>query len=195
MWSLANEPTSGGQGETSAAAVESGTRFFRQLASEARRLDPTRPVTIVSVQGGPTDWMSLVDVACINRYYGWYGQQGRLDDAVRALEAELDRLDAALAKPIVMTEFGADTLAGVHSTVPEMWTEEYQVEFLERYLDVMAARPFVVGSQVWCLADFKTGQSLVRAGGFNHKGVFTRDRRPKAAAHALRRRWRTRNAG
>jgi len=29
----------------------------------------------------------------------------------------------------------------------------------------------------------------MRAGGLNHKGVFTRDRQPKMAAHFLRERW------
>jgi Glycosyl hydrolases family 2, TIM barrel domain len=38
-------------------------------------------------------------------------------------------------------------------------------------------------------ADFATGPSILRVEG-NKKGVFTRDRRPKAAAHHLRRRWR-----
>jgi beta-glucuronidase len=47
----------------------------------------------------------------------------------------------------------------------------------------------VVGEQVWCFADFATTSGTVRVGG-NKKGVFTRDRQPKAAAHALRRRWR-----
>jgi beta-glucuronidase len=42
---------------------------------------------------------------------------------------------------------------------------------------------------VWNFADFKTGQGTSRAGGINHKGVFTRDRRPKMAAHFLRERW------
>ena len=35
----------------------------------------------------------------------------------------------------------------------------------------------------------KTGQGTMRAGAMNHKGVFTRDRAPKAAAHLLRERW------
>ena len=76
-----------------------------------------------------------------------------------------------------------------HNTPPEMWTEEYQVEFLRRYLDVAAQRPFMAGMHVWNFADFKTGQGTSRAGGMNFKGVFTRDRRPKMAAHFLRSRW------
>ena len=47
----------------------------------------------------------------------------------------------------------------------------------------------VVGEQVWNFADFATTSGIMRVGG-NKKGVFTRDRQPKAAAHALRLRWR-----
>ena len=45
----------------------------------------------------------------------------------------------------------------------------------------------VVGEQVWHFADVTTTSGIMRVGG-NKKGVFTRDRQPKAAAYALRRR-------
>lgn len=89
----------------------------------------------------------------------------------------------------MLSEFGADAIAGTHADPPEMFSEEYQVEMLEQYLDLAAARPWIVGMHVWNLADFKTAQAVKRPQGLNHKGVFTRDRRPKMAAHALRRRW------
>ena len=47
----------------------------------------------------------------------------------------------------------------------------------------------VVGEQMWNFADFATTSGIMRVGG-NKKGAFTRDRQPKAAAFALRRRWR-----
>ena len=47
-----------------------------------------------------------------------------------------------------------------------------------------------MGQHVWNLCDFKTSQGVVRMGGMNFKGVFTRDRRPKLAAHRLRELWR-----
>jgi beta-glucuronidase len=47
----------------------------------------------------------------------------------------------------------------------------------------------VVGEQMWNFADFETKPGVFRVDG-NKKGAFTRDRRPKAAAHLLRRRWR-----
>ena len=192
MWCVANEPMGGpllGAGPPVPAAVEAGMRFFREMSAEARKLDATRPVTLVGVQGGPTEWHGLFDVVCINRYYGWYVLGGRLEQGAKELARELDALHKAFGKPIVIAEFGTDTLPGAHNTPPEMWTEEYQVEYLRRYLDVAAERPFVAGMHVWNFADFKTGQGTSRAGGMNFKGVFTRDRRPKMAAHFLRTRW------
>lgn len=115
--------------------------------------------------------------------------RGQLEAGRQALAAELDALHEALGKPIIVTEFGADTLPGAHATPPEMWTEEYQVEMLRGFLDVAVERPFVAGMHVWAFADFKTGQGTMRAAGMNHEGVFTRDRRPKMAAHFLRERW------
>jgi beta-glucuronidase len=69
------------------------------------------------------------------------------------------------------------------------WTEEYQVELLDMYHRVFDRVDAVVGEQVWNFADFATGPGVMRVDG-NKKGVFTRDRRPKAAAHLLRQRWR-----
>ena len=98
-------------------------------------------------------------------------------------------MHARFGKPILVTEFGADTLPGHHAAAEEMWSEEDQARMLDLYLDAIANRPFVIGAHVGNFADFKTGQGILRAGGLNHKGVFTRDRQPKMAAHHLRRRW------
>jgi beta-galactosidase/beta-glucuronidase len=193
MWSVANEPGAGrplsGQGAAQ-SAVAAGDRYFNQLVALAHKLDPTRPVTFAAVQGGPAEWLSHVDVAAINRYYGWYVMGGQLDVAIKALAKELDALHASYPKPMIFTEFGAEALPGSHSTPPEMWTEEYQAEMISRYLDVAAERSYMAGTLMWCFADFKTSQSIIRTNSMNNKGVFTRDRRPKRAAHMLHERWR-----
>lgn len=191
-WSVANEPFAKPIFQPSAAAPEAiarGVDFLSALVADAKRLDPSRPAMVVGAQGHPDEFLDLGDVVAINRYYGWYTDGGRLADGAARFGAELDTL-ARFGKPIIVTEFGTDTLPGCHNADVEMWTEEYQAEFVERYLDEMEKRPFVAGAHVWNFADFKTTQSILRAGGLNHKGVFTRDRRPKLAAHMLRRRWR-----
>jgi len=195
MWSVANEPSPADLSQTLLGRgtldeeTAAGTTFFAELFNLARSLDPTRLVTLVGVMGGPAEWLALSDVVFINRYWGWYTQCGRVDTGAAFLEQEVDGLYETLKKPMVISEFGAGAIAGLHGDSPEMWTEEYQVEFLRRYLDVADRKPFIVGMHVWCFADFKTGQAIMRMGGMNLKGVFTRDRRPKMAAHFLRERW------
>jgi beta-glucuronidase len=182
IWSIANEPDT--------VAPESRA-YFEPLVAEARRLDPTRPVGFANfMKATPArDVVSdLYDVLLLNRYFGWYVNTGDLVAAERALEAEL-REWAQRGKPIVMTEYGADTQAGLHSLTSEPWSEEFQVAFLDMYHRVFDRVDAVVGEQVWNFADFATRSGISRVDG-NKKGVFTRDRRPKAAAHALRRRWR-----
>jgi beta-glucuronidase len=195
LWSVANEPMppdmfkrmSGGGASSPLDAV--GRAFLKELTDLARSLDGTRPVTLVGMMGGPLEWLELADIICINRYWGWYVQGGQLDAGLKMLAQELDSLHEALRKPIILTEFGADTVAGLHSHPAKMFSEEYQTEFLAGYLDVAAARPFVIGLHVWNFADFQAVQSVSRVGGMNLKGVFTRQREPKMAAHMLRERW------
>ena len=57
------------------------------------------------------------------------------------------------------------------------------------HLEVAARKHYVAGMQVWNFADFAAVQSIMRVGGLNMKGVFTRMRTPKMAAHVLREFW------
>jgi beta-glucuronidase len=180
MWSLANEPHS---------TRPPAKSFFRTLYDLAKSLDDTRPVTLVNLAGVWEEAFEFLDVVCINRYYGWYSEAGRLSDGLAKLSAELDKLHSAFPKPLLMAEFGADAVSGHHAQPPEMFSEEYQAEMIGRYHDLFRTRPYIIGEHVWNLCDFKTGQGTHRVGALNLKGVFTRDRRPKLAAHTLRRLW------
>ncbi|OCF75449.1 hypothetical protein I204_04304 [Kwoniella mangroviensis CBS 8886] len=87
-----------------------------------------------------------------------------------------------------MREYGADTLAGLHTHPAQPWSEEYQSEFYTMYHRVIDKIEAIVGEQVWVFADFSTGPGVIRVDG-NKKGIFTRDRKPKLTAHTLRKRW------
>ena len=181
MWSLANEPHS---------TAPHARPFFEQLYQEAKALDPTRPVTLVSFLGASEQAFEFCDVLCLNRYLGWYSQGGNLDEGLALLSAELDALHEKFGKPLILAEFGADAIPGHHAQPPEMFSEEYQAELLVRYIELLRRKPYVVGEHIWNLCDFKTSQGITRVGALNHKGVFTRDRRPKLAAHRVRALWR-----
>ena len=68
------------------------------------------------------------------------------------LADEIDAMHEKFRKPLIMTEFGADTIAGDHAQPPEMFSEEYQVELLTRYPEPFKTRPFVVGEHIWNLS-------------------------------------------
>jgi beta-glucuronidase len=199
MWCVANEPMpanlnlAGAAGGGPADPAEApGKAMLETMMARARELDPTRLVTIVTVMGGPESWMEQCDVICMNRYWGWYILGGELDKARASLEQELDLVWQKWQKPIIMTEFGADTMAGMHGKPNVMWTEEYQADYIRFHMEVAAARDFIAGMQVWNFADFAAVQSIARVGGLNMKGIFTRTRQPKLAAHVLREFWATR---
>lgn len=71
-----------------------------------------------------------------------------------------------------------------------MFSEEYQKALLQQYHVVLdeKRKNYVVGELVWNFADFMTDQAPQRVMG-NKKGIFTRQRQPKAAAFLLRERY------
>lgn len=182
MWSIANEADTGSKG-----AYE----YFKPLFALARAIDPQkRPCTLVSVQmeNYKEDCtLKLSDVYCLNRYYGWYSCGGDLEAAESNCREELSFWNAQ-GKPFMFTEYGADTVMGLHDTTENMFTEEYQVEYYKANHRVADSMENFVGEQVWNFADFATSQGIFRVNG-NKKGIFTRDRKPKLAAHYLRERW------
>jgi beta-glucuronidase len=181
MWSITNESETG---------IPEAVDFFKPAIDLARQMD-SRPVTYINVMTEPFNKClvaPLVDVICLNRYWGWYEDHADLDNARIHLEAELKGWTDKYNVPIVITEYGADTLAGGHSIHNQPWSEEYQTQFLDANHEIFDKFPGIVGEQVWNFADFQTKPGIFRVLG-NKKGAFTRDRQPKAAAHALRARW------
>jgi beta-glucuronidase len=184
MWNVANEP----------ASEEVGAdEYFKPLIELFRELDPQkRPVTLVTHLGSTPDndkIAELIDVLTFNRYYGWYIDGGDLESAKAKLRDEFNGwLKRCPGKPMMMTEYGADTVAGLHDVSPVMFTEEYQVEFYQVNHEVFDEFEHFVGEQVWNFADFQTSQGIIRVQG-NKKGIFTRERKPKYIAHELRKRW------
>ena len=182
LWSITNESETG---------VPEAVDFFKPAIDLAHELDATRPVTYINVMTEPFGRCliaPLVDVICLNRYWGWYEDHSDLENAAIHFEAELKGWTEKYSVPFIITEYGADTLAGGHSIHNLPWSEEYQSAYLDMSHSVFDKFPAVVGEHVWNFADFQTKPGIFRVLG-NKKGAFTRDRQPKAAAHTLRSRW------
>jgi beta-glucuronidase len=185
-WSLANEP--GYLGEKN--YVTDSAPYWKELFAHARAQDPSRPLTHANVGYAGLDDPAFgeSDFLMINRYYGWYQEPAQLDRAIPRLVADFDYLAKAHGKPIFVSEFGADALAGQHSTTPQLFTEDYQADFISAYWAAIEAHGSVIGGHVWNFADFRTAQHGRRVV-FNLKGVFTRDRTPKKAAYRVKELW------
>ncbi len=185
MWSIANEP---------AGAERGAFEYFEPLVKLAKQLDPQkRPVTIVNLVRSDADHdkiSSLVDVLCLNRYYGWYTDHGNLQKGKSDLKTEIEKWHRLYPdKPIMFTEFGVDTVPGLHSRFKAPYSEEFQVDYYKAYFEVFDQFDYVVGEQLWQFADFQTsGNVIIRVDG-NKKGVFTRDRQPKPIVYVLKERW------
>ena len=182
MWSITNEADT---------IPDAAYDFFKPAFELTHELDPTRPNTYINVMFATIDKCKvapLADVICLNRYWGWYVDHYDLESAEKHLDAEMTLWETKYNKPIVITEYGADTLVGGHSVHKLPWSEEYQYNFLEMHHQNFDKNPGIVGEHIWNFADFQTKPGIFRVLG-NKKGVFSRDRQPKAAAHLVRSRW------
>ncbi|XP_037670621.1 beta-glucuronidase isoform X1 [Choloepus didactylus] len=182
MWSVANEPSS---------YLKPAAYYFKTLIAHTKALDPSRPVTFVTNSNYAADLGApYVDVICVNSYYSWYHDYGHMEVIQLQLNTQFETWYQAYHKPIIQSEYGAETIAGFHQDPPLMFSEEYQKDLLKQYHWVLdqKRKEYVVGELIWNFADFMTDQSPQRAMG-NKKGIFTRQRQPKSAAFLLRERY------
>lgn len=183
MWSIANEPRT---------QLPKAGEYFEQVVHHTKALDPTRPVTIAMARAVQEDKVGeYLDVISFNRYNAWYTNPGRIDTVTSRVIAEAEAWHKKYNKPVLMSEYGADTMPGLHELPEYVWSEEYQKEILSKHFeafDQLRSEGFFIGEFIWNFADFRTAQTFIRVGG-NKKGIFTRDRQPKMAAFHVRKRY------
>ena len=186
-WSILNEPQCTSEGTEA---------YFKTLFDLAHEIDPQkRPRTYAVVMMSMphnSKGQQFADFISLNRYYGWYVMGGMsIVDAEAAFRKEMDGWRMALhGRPMIFTEYGADTMPSEHKLPSVMWSQEYQNEYLDMNHAVFDSYEFVKGELVWNFADFQTTEGIMRVNG-NKKGIFTRQRQPKDAAFHFRARWTT----
>lgn len=180
MWSVTNEPHS---------SEDASEKYFEEVTKHIRKLDDERPITgTMNVDVEDDKISKFFDVVCINRYFGWYVQTGKIEQIYPSMKADLKKWYEKYKKPVIVTEYGADTIAGFHKLPEVIFSEEYQKRCIEENNRAMDDCDFVIGEHIWAFADFMTAFGLKRVDG-NKKGIFTRERQPKAAAFMIRERW------
>lgn len=165
LWSVGNEtPVS-----------PSRTRFHVAMADNVRALDSTRLVSAALLVERKGDVLEIqdpladkLDVLAVNVYAGWYGSD-TLDDIARL------RWRVPGDRPLILSEFGADALAGYYGKGTHKFTEEYQAEYYRKTLTMAGRIPTLRGLSPWILKDFRSPrrEHPVFQNGWNRKGILS----------------------
>jgi beta-glucuronidase len=164
IWSMANEtPPSVARNE-----------FLKNLISHTKSMDSTRLIS-AALEKHYKDGVNIVDdeigkyldIVAFNQYTGWYG--GSLEDAPDA------KWNIKYNKPVIISEFGGGALQGMHGTIKERWTEEYQEYLYQQNLKMIDKIPNIRGTSPWILTDFRSPKRVlpVIQDGWNRKGLIS----------------------
>lgn len=180
FWSMANEtPVS-----------EVRTNFLKNLATRARELDNTRLISaalevhtdpdapLVKIVEDP--FADYTDIVSFNQYIGWYdGLPDKCDKITWKIKYN---------KPVMISEFGADALQGLHGDSLTRWSEEYQEDLYKRTLAMLTKIPQFRGVSPWILFDFRSPRRLLPniQDGWNRKGVIGQNGTKKKAFFILK---------
>ena len=178
LWSLSNEtPIS-----------PERTDFLKSMAAYTRQLDSTRLITSAMNErkyDGPNTRVEddplgeFLDVLGVNEYVGWY--DGPPEDA--------DRLEWKIVypKPVIVSEFGAETPFGSHGDVAARWTEEYQADLYRRQFGMLRRMPSLAGMTPWLLMDFHSARRFLPGvqDYYNRKGLISDRGQRKQAFYVL----------
>jgi len=164
IWSMANEtPPS-----------EPRNTFLKELIQHTKSMDTSRLIS-AALEKHNKDGVNIVDdeigkymdIVAFNQYTGWYG--GSLENAPEA------KWSIKYNKPVVISEFGGGALQGLHGTIKERWTEEYQEYLYQQNLKMIEKIPNIRGTSPWILNDFRSPKRVlpIIQDGWNRKGLIS----------------------
>jgi beta-glucuronidase len=178
IWSIGNEtPLS-----------EPRLDFMSRLAAKAHQLDNTRLVSAAlevhrkgneAIVDDPLG--AHLDLVSFNEYAGWYWGDKLTDLPNYHFSVKYDR-------PVVITEFGGDALAGFHADPDTRWSEEYQEALYNNQIKMLSGISALRGMTPWILCDFRSPrrQHPVYQNFWNRKGLISEQGVKKKAFFTLK---------
>lgn len=151
--------------------------FLKTMAEYARSLDSTRLITsasdkwkFINPQTAELDdpLGEFLDVIGLNEYIGWYGNR-------KSEDADQIEWKFAYAKPVIVSEFGADALYNFHADSQTRFSEEYQVNLYQHQLTMLSRISPLAGMSPWILMDFHSPRRPLPGiqDYFNRKGLIS----------------------
>ncbi len=179
LWSVSNE--------TSPSSARN--RVLTAMANFVRSMDDTRLVTSAindaHVEGNSVtindSLCNALDVIGVNQYLGWY---------VPWTAKPADMIwHSTYNKPLIMSEFGAESLYGNHGSANSngYWAEEREEQVYKDQIAMFKNIPFLRGTCPWILADFRSETRLqpVYQQGWNRKGLLSDKGQKKKAWYVM----------
>ena len=175
--------------------------FFEKISETIRKADNTRVIGYASFYDCIGKISHTVDVMGINSYCGWYDvidtfnihdeRNGvmRIAD-VSGLNTMIENVEARIDKdmPILLTEFGVDSVPGYISPECALWSENYHAQVIEKSIAVGREYDSVAGEFVFAFTDYSDPSKPMngRWNGQNLKGMITYEREKKLPFYALK---------
>lgn len=170
IWGVGNEN----------ADTDERLSFMSRLAAAARAGDGTRLISAAclinrerfAIEDRLADHLDIVGV---NEYFGWYEPSF---DGLRRLLANSNP-----GKPVIITETGADALAGRMGDNATLFSEAHQAAIYAEQLSLLSTASYVRGISPWILYDFRAErrQTAVQRG-WNRKGLIAADKKTRKQA-------------
>lgn len=174
IWSVGNENPD----------TDERLKFMGDLANFAHRYDPARLVSAACLVNFAKNAIEdrleqYLDIIGLNEYCGWYVAD------FRTLPALFENSDPK--KPVIITEFGADAMAGNRGTVTDKGTEDCQAFVYEKQIETICKISYIKGMTPWILRDFRCPRrTAVTQKYYNTKGLVSASGKRKMAFGVLR---------
>ncbi len=162
-----------------------------ELVDLAHELDSTRPVVECSNEWPDDPVHEHTDISAVNVYVG-SPQPPRaefIDQPVARLREKMRGLRAQVPnRPIIAAEFGEWTKFGLMTDHPP--GEYFQSAKIRAFWEAFEDEENVIGGFIWCFADYDVHRRFLWSYEYHlGYGLFNFHRRPKDAAHAVRKMW------
>ena len=163
-------------------------KFMTNLAAKARTMDNTRLISAaleLHREGNNIvvdDVLSeKLDLVSFNEYAGWYW--GGMPKEILKYSFKVK-----YQKPVIITEFGGDALAGFHADEDTRWSEEYQEALYRNQFKIQESIKGLRGMTPWILVDFKSPRRThpVYQDFWNRKGLISDTGKKKKAFYTLK---------
>ncbi|MHA1619252.1 MAG: glycoside hydrolase family 2 protein [Promethearchaeota archaeon] len=178
---------------------ETGTAKSREFMSNiltlSRELDPFRTHSLVSKNPLNDKTFDLVDFIISRTDAGWFSKYDTSpEDSAKFIDdiwsyIQFTYPDTPM-KPLVITEFGAEAIAGFKSFSNAHWSENYQYDLLRSYISEIMKKPFIAGACIGHFQDFQLspfGGFLKKPQEMDNKGIVDVHRQPKISFYIVQR--------